>query len=96
MDDKEAREGDVARPGLAPASPPAGPATTIHVDGEVFSVTSSEQPNTSDYVWVSGPNPGYGFGMSGPVADPTLEEHRVLIRGFLATVDPRTGYIEDE
>ncbi|WKU05559.1 hypothetical protein [Micromonospora sp. HUAS LYJ1] len=47
----------------------------------------------TDYAWVSGPNPGYGFGVS-PTTN--LSEHTKNIRDFLDTVDSGTGYIEDE
>jgi hypothetical protein len=67
---------------------------TLEVDGEVFTLTRNEFGGT-DYTWLSGPNPGYGFGAS-PTPDLSVEEHAENIRGFLAQVDPTTGYIEDD
>ena len=43
---------------------------------------------------LSGPNPGYGFGVS-PTPEPSHEQHVANIRGFLAQIDPATGYIGD-
>ncbi|HSF27016.1 MAG TPA: hypothetical protein VLC50_05810 [Actinomycetes bacterium] len=66
----------------------------LHVDGEVFAL----RPDTHGgmgYTWLSGPNPGYGFGM-GPARDLSLDEHCEHIRGFLAMIDPQTGYIADD
>lgn len=83
------------------------------VDGETFVVTEDlTQPGSYDYQWLSGPNPGYGFGESlavlhepdGPSGQPwishdhraTLEEHEEAARNFLEQVDPATGFIADE
>jgi hypothetical protein len=50
----------------------------------------------TEYTWLSGPNNGYGFGLS-PTPNQSLEAHRENIRAFLAEiVDPATGYIEDD
>jgi hypothetical protein len=89
------QDADEPTPAVAPQEPPSGPTITLEVDGEVFSVTQ-ERPNDYGYTWLSGPNEGYGFGVSGPPEDWSLEEHREQIRGFLSMVDPQTGYIEDE
>jgi hypothetical protein len=67
---------------------------TIQVDGETFTVRAGELGGT-DYTWLSGPNPGYGFSMS-PTPDLSLDEHRQIIHDFLAMVDPATGFIEDD
>ncbi|MEU8184463.1 hypothetical protein AB0B85_03540 [Micromonospora sp. NPDC049044] len=92
--DGEARTEAV--PGLRPESEDAADATarTLDVDGETFALRRNECDGT-DYTWLSGPNPGYGFGMS-PTAGLSLDEHRENIRGFLAMVDPTTGRIEDD
>ncbi len=96
MVDLPERRGDPdAVPGVAPR--PDGddePPLTLHVDGEVFALRSDTRGGTH-YDWVSGPNPGYGFTMS-PTADLPEEEHRENIRGFLAQIDPETGYIADD
>ncbi|WP_028048385.1 hypothetical protein [Cellulomonas sp. URHD0024] len=63
----------------------------IEVDGERFSVVE-RPPNTYDVTWLSGPNPGYGFSVSGPPLD--AEQIDDVIREFLADVDPTTGYLE--
>ena len=67
---------------------------TIEVDGELFALSPDEYGGT-DYAWLSGPNPGYGFGVS-PTPNLSPGEHMENIRGFLALVDPTTGYIEDD
>lgn len=90
-------DGDAeAVPGVQPK--PEGetalPSLTLEVDGEVFALRPDQQGGT-DYTWVSGPNPGYGFSLS-PTPDMSLDEHRVNIRDFLAMVDPATGSIEDD
>ena len=87
-------DGDVAVPGVHPGTErgPDEGLCTVEVDGEVFAIRPSESSGT-DYTWLSGPNEGYGFGVS--PAPRSLEEHRRHIRGFLAQVDPATGYIED-
>jgi len=81
-----------ALPGVAPHEATA-PATRLECDGEVFEVRRDEHGGTS-YTWLSGPNPGYGFGMS-PASD-DVEQHLRNIRGFLTMIDPRTGYIEED
>jgi hypothetical protein len=67
---------------------------TVEVDGQTFMLRRGEFGGT-DYTWVNGPNPGYGFSMS-PTPDLSLEEHRRVIRDFLAMIDPATGYIGDD
>jgi hypothetical protein len=85
-----------AAPGVQPK--PEGetdvPSFTLEVDGEVFALRPDQQGGT-DYTWVSGSKPGYGFSLS-PTVDTSLEEHRANIRGFLAMIDPATGYFEKE
>jgi hypothetical protein len=48
-----------------------------------------------DYEWLTGPNDGYGFGMSGPF-EQSDDEHRARIQDFLAEIDPATGYLADD
>ncbi|WP_130509533.1 hypothetical protein [Krasilnikovia cinnamomea] len=70
--------------------------TRVDVDGEVFEIVSwSDRPGHYNYNWISGKNPGYGFGgvRSGGV-EATLDEHIINIREFLAGVDPETGFME--
>ena len=71
-------------------------AVRLIVDGEQFDVREQAGlPGTYHFDWVSGPNPGYGFtsarsdGQSSTTAQ--LQDE---IRGFLANVDPDTGFIE--
>lgn len=69
----------------------------LTVDGEDFDVTTGGSPGQYHYEWVSGRNSGYGF--SSAVSNGsslTTDQHVENIRGFLAAVDPTTGYIEDD
>ena len=70
------------------------PASTLEVDGERFTVHPDGQGGTH-YTWLSGKNPGYGFSLS-PTPSESLDVHRENIRGFLAGVDPSTGYLDDD
>ncbi|WP_431919289.1 hypothetical protein [Micromonospora wenchangensis] len=92
--DRQADPGAV--PGLRPTPEVSADAASrmLEVDGETFVLRSNGLGGT-DYAWVSGPNPGYGFGVS-PTTNLPLDEHITNIRDFLDTVDPGTGYIEDE
>jgi hypothetical protein len=84
-----------ALPGLHPTEGAADRTSlTLDVDGETFALRPNEFGGT-DYTWLSGPNPGYGFGAS-PTPNLSLGEHMENIRDFLAIVDPTTGYIEDD
>ena len=67
---------------------------TVEVDAEVFTLRRNTFGGT-DYTWLTGPNPGYGFGVS-PTPGISLDGHRQNIRSFLAQVDPTTGYIGDD
>jgi hypothetical protein len=69
------------------------PAIVLDVDGEMFELRADERGGT-DYLWLTGPNSGYGFG-STPTRGWSLDDHRKNIRLFLAQVDATTGYIED-
>lgn len=81
-------------PGLAPAGSERSAASfSLEVDGELFDVTD-ETTGASDYVWLSGPNEGYGFGESG-LPGRSLEEHRQAIRAFLSDIDPTTGFLRE-
>ncbi len=65
------------------------------VDGERFSVRDRAGAGDLveyDYNWLTGPNEGYGFGVSGP-DHPSEAGHETRIREFLAAVDPETGYL---
>ncbi|GAA0433518.1 hypothetical protein Acor_07690 [Acrocarpospora corrugata] len=68
----------------------------VEVDGEVFDVVArGDRPGQYDYAWISGPNPGYGFGSArSDGGASTMADHEAAIRSFLAQVDPETGYIE--
>lgn len=87
-----------AVPGLAPDQrPEPEPGRQLEVDGEVFVVsrrTSRGRLVEYDYAWLSGPNEGYGFGLSGPL-HLDEEDHAANIRGFLAEIDPETGYLAE-
>jgi hypothetical protein len=85
-----------AVPGVRPETQGAADVTslTLEVDGEMFALRPNESGGT-DYTWLSGPNPGYGFGVS-PTPNLSPDKHMENIRDFLAIVDPTTGYIEDD
>jgi hypothetical protein len=83
---------DDAVPGVAPDPAGSVPAVTLEVDGELFAVRPDRRGGTR-YTWLTGPNAGYGYGES-PTPDRSAEEHRRSIRGFLAQIDPATGYLE--
>ncbi len=67
---------------------------TLDVAGERFAIRRAGDGGTA-YDWLSGPNKGYGFVSSG-TPNRSVEEHRQSIRGFLAMIDPDTGYIGDD
>lgn len=85
-----------AVPGVYPQIEDEGEATgfTLDVDGEIFAFRPDDYGGTG-YTWLSGPNPGYGFGES-PTPNRSEEEHREAIRDFLAEIDPDTGYLREE
>ena len=68
---------------------------TFTVDAETFSVRRSDDDGSTHYDWVSGPNSGYGFSTSGGAQPLSRERHLDRIRGFLAGIDPATGYLAD-
>ena len=88
--------GPHAVPGVATghAGRPGPALFTLDVDGELFDVERDAYGGTN-YDWVNGPNKGYGFGSSA-TPDRSREEHRKIIREFLAMIDPATGYIGDD
>ncbi|MFJ8630838.1 hypothetical protein [Streptomyces sp. NPDC093568] len=66
----------------------------ITVDGDRFDVRENG-PGSYDFTWLTGPNPGYGFGIlvHGGVSL-SVSELEQEAREFLALVDAETGYIE--
>ena len=66
-------------------------AVTLDVDGELFDLLPDLQGGTH-YTWLTGRHHGYGFSLS-PTTDESMEKHREHIRGFLAEIDPSTGYL---
>lgn len=70
--------------------------TRLAVNGEVFEVTARRgHPGEYDYVWISGPNPGYGFSSSASDgAALTMADHMEAIQEFLSQVDPEIGHID--
>jgi hypothetical protein len=66
-------------------------AVTLDVDGELFDLLPDLQGGTH-YTWLTGPRHGYGFSLS-PTTDESIAKHREHIRGFLAEIDPSTGYL---
>lgn len=65
----------------------------IEVDGERFRVVE-RAAGGYDLTWLTGPNPGYGFSSSGMPLDPGRLAQ--TIRGFLAGIDPATGYLGED
>ena len=74
----------------------------MEVDGERFSV-AERTFGTYDFIWLTGPNPGYGFFVFGRThsegagyAARQLSDQELVddIRSFLAQVDPVTGFME--
>ena len=65
----------------------------VTVDGETFAIRRREDDGSNHYGWVSGPNDGYGFSVSGHGEPISHEQHVIAIRGFLASIDPATGYV---
>ncbi|CAM5503003.1 hypothetical protein AQI96_34390 [Streptomyces canus] len=68
----------------------------MSVDGEEFEVSRPDgRPGTYHFTWLTGPNPGYGFGFSThPPVPADREQLEEAVRDFLAQVDPDTGHIE--
>ncbi|MDP9821369.1 hypothetical protein [Nocardioides massiliensis] len=91
-DDEAPTAGWTAVPGQRSADG-AAPAFTLEVDGQVFALRPDARGGMG-YDWLTGPNAGYGFGLS-PAAGLTTEQHVGHIRDFLAEVDPATGYLAD-
>jgi hypothetical protein len=83
--------GDVDReavPGLSSETEGGAGVTplVLEVDGEIFALRPNESGGT-DYTWLSGPNPGYGFGAS-PTPNLSLDEHLENIRGSWPSSTP--------
>jgi hypothetical protein len=76
--------------------PEWGSPTRVEVDGHVFDVAASRnRPGQYHFDWVSGPNSGYGFSVgTSDGREMNNAETEAAIRGFLAQVDPKTGYLE--
>lgn len=68
----------------------------VEVDGQVFEVAERVgEAGQYDFTWVSGADPEYGFSSRTSDGSALSESDLVeSIRGFLAQVDPATGYIE--
>ncbi|MEO3747441.1 nucleoside hydrolase [Plantactinospora sp. B5E13] len=73
-----------------------GEPVLLTVDGHDFRVrVRADEPGTYDFEWLTGPHE-YGFTLGGPV-EPRMgrAEMEEAIRGFLAEVDPATGYLAE-
>jgi hypothetical protein len=68
----------------------------MSVDGEEFEVSQPDgKPGTYNFTWLTGPNPGYGFGFTThPPVPSDTDDLEAAVRDFLAQVDPETGHIE--
>jgi hypothetical protein len=77
-----------------PDVPEHPPSRRLLVDGEVFGVRR-DADGSVHLDWISGPNPAYGFTMSGDAdVAPSDSELACAIRQFLANVNPSTGYLD--
>lgn len=82
--------------GQAPPAPAGLDPEELVVAGEHFVVTRrADSPGTYDFAWTSHPT-SYGLSATGatdwkPSRDELVEE----IHGFLAGIDPETGYLRD-
>ena len=67
----------------------------LTVDGQKFRIRArANEPGTYDFDWLSGPH-DYGFGISrSDRFELTLPEMEEAIRGFLAQINPATGYLD--
>ena len=71
------------------------PPSRVVVEGEMFEFTVRR--GGIRFSWITGPNPGYGFGSSWPDDVPPTEARiRRMIADFLSQIDPETGYISDD
>ena len=68
----------------------------MSVDGEEFEVSQPDNtPGSYNLTWLTGPDPGYGFGFSThPPVQADTAQLEDSIREFLSQVDPETGHIE--
>lgn len=81
--------------GFEAPTPEEGPLTVV-VDGEELRVTR-RLAGVYDYDWVNHRHGGYGFGSAtNDRSAESGEGHVAAVRDFLAAVDPRTGFIEDD
>lgn len=82
-----------------PLPPDADPMIVVGeltVDGESFVLRRRVvDDGSTHYDWVSGPNDGYGFSVFGGFEPVPQERHVTAIRGFLAGIDPLTGYLAE-
>ena len=90
---------DSAGPGLAPPDPGGAASEQFIIVGrERFRVRLRPRRGPRyeyHYDWLTGPNNGYGFGMSGPF-EHSDDDHKAQIQDFLADIDPSTGYLREE
>ena len=66
------------------------------VDSEVFDIVETpDQPGQCHYMWVSGPNPDYGFTSAWSDGHrSSVAEHEYAIRDFLKSINPESGYLD--
>jgi hypothetical protein len=67
----------------------------LTIDGEELDVQERpDEPGAYDFAWLSGPNPDYGFSVRrSDRAALSRSELEAEARGFLAQIDPGTGYL---
>ncbi len=96
MDGDHGSAGDGWRYVPTPAMPDAETYSRVGifvVNGETFAVRTRESDGSLHYDWLSGPHDGYGFSISGGSTPLSHEWHEAAILGFLAGIDPATGYL---
>jgi hypothetical protein len=71
------------------------PSRRLEVSGEIFEITTRREiPGQVDLIWATGPNPGYGFSSRRSRGTHSDEELIWAIKGFLANINPETGYLD--
>lgn len=98
-DDDPTDDGCIDLPASASASPDGFTYTSlgnVTVDGETFSLRRRDEDGSHHYDWISGPNEGYGFSVSGGTKPVGREQHLIALRGFLAALDPADVTAHDD
>ena len=71
------------------------PSRRLEVSGEIFEITTRlDIPGQVDLIWVTGPNHGYGFSSRRSRGKHSDADLIWAIKGFLANINPETGYLD--